>query len=157
MRDIRREIVTTTLVVYLFVVASITIIPTHVSTIRSSHSDHINLIPGDYSFRCYRNAWSTNKDLKAFCVINTVGNVALFLPLGILLPLASRRFHLLKRVVLLALCLSLGIELLQFMLRFLGNPRSVDIDDVILNTLGAFCGFVFYKALIASRVIRQPE
>lgn len=157
MRDIRREIVTTTFVVYLMVVASITIIPTHISRIRSPHSDHINLIPGDYSLRCYRNAWSTNKDLKGFCVINTLGNVVLFLPLGVLLPLVGRRFHLLKRVLLLALCLSLSIELLQFMLRFLGNARAVDIDDVILNTLGAFLGFACYKALVATRVIRQDE
>ena len=157
MRDIRREIVTTTLVVYLLVVASITVIPTRVSTIRSPHSDHINLVPGDYSLRCYRNAWSTNKDLKAFCVINTLGNVVLFLPLGILLPLVSSRFHLLKRVLLLALCLSLSIELLQFMLRFLGNARAVDIDDVLLNTLGACLGFGFYRALVATRVIRQAE
>jgi len=143
--------------VYLLVVASITVIPTHVSRIRSPHSDHINLIPGDYSLRCYRNAWSTNTDLKGFCVINTVGNVVLFLPLGVLLPLVSSRFRLLKRVLVFACCLSLSIEVIQFVLRFFGNARAVDIDDVILNTLGACLGFAVYKVLVASRIFRQDE
>jgi glycopeptide antibiotics resistance protein len=41
------------------------------------------------------------------------------------------------------------------MLRFLGNPRSVDIDDVILNTLGACLGFACYQALIAVGLLRK--
>ena len=77
--------------------------------------------------------------------MNTFGNLALLLPLGILLPLISHRFRTLKRVLLLALCLSVGIEASQFVLRFFGNLRAVDIDDVILNTLGACLGFAFYK------------
>jgi glycopeptide antibiotics resistance protein len=81
--------------------------------------------------------------------MNTLGNVALFLPLGVLLPLVSNRFRLLKRVLVVALCMSLSIEAIQFVLRFLGNPRAVDIDDVILNTLGGCLGFAVYKLLIA--------
>lgn len=145
----RRQSLVTTLVIYLLVVASITIVPTHVSGLRSPHTDHINLIPFDYSFRCYRNAWSTNQALKGFCVMNTLGNVALFLPLGVLLPLVSNRLRLLKRVLVVALCLSLSIEAIQFVLRFLGNPRAVDIDDVILNTMGGCLGFAVYKLFIA--------
>ena len=85
--------------------------------------------------------------LTRFCLRNTLGNVALFMPLGILLPLVDTRFRSLKRVLLLALCLSLTIETLQFALRFVGNPRAVDIDDVLLNTLGACLGFLIYRAL----------
>ena len=80
-----------------------------------------------------------------FCLRNTLGNLALFLPLGILLPLVSNQFRTLKRVLLLVLCLSVSIETIQFVLRFFGNPRAVDIDDVILNTLGACLGFAVYK------------
>ena len=88
--------------------------------------------------------------------MNTLGNIALFLPLGILLPLLSNRFRSLSRVLLVALCLSLSIETTQFVLRFVGNPRAVDIDDVILNTLGACLGFAFYTYFIASYVTGRP-
>jgi glycopeptide antibiotics resistance protein len=72
---------------------------------------------------------------------NTLGNIALFLPLGIMLPLLFNRFRSLKRVILLAAFLSLSIETIQFFSAFFGNFRSVDIDDVLLNTLGAWVGY----------------
>ena len=77
------------------------------------------------------------------------------MPLGFLLPLVSRRFLTFKRVLLFALFLSLSVESIQFVLRFFGNPRAVDIDDVILNTLGAGVGFAFYKSFIPSYVARR--
>ena len=147
----RRKILVVTFVVYLCVVASLTIVPTHLSPIRirSSDANHINLIPLDYSFRCFRQDARMHPQLTAFCLRNTLGNVALFMPLGILLPLIDTRFRTLKRVLILALCLSLMIETVQFLLRFVGNPRAVDIDDVLLNTLGACLGFLIYRRLKA--------
>jgi glycopeptide antibiotics resistance protein len=56
---------------------------------------------------------------------------------------------------MVALGLSLSIEAIQFVLGFLGNARAVDIDDVILNTLGALLGICFYKFLVASHLIRD--
>ena len=87
--------------------------------------------------------------LTAFCLRNTLGNVALFMPLGILLPLIDTRFRTFKRVLLFALAMSLVIETVQFVLRFVGNPRAVDIDDVLLNTLGACLGFLIYRSVKA--------
>jgi glycopeptide antibiotics resistance protein len=74
-----------------------------------------------------------------------------------MLPLVSKRLRTLKRVLVVALVLSLTIEATQFVLRFVGNPRAVDIDDVILNTLGGCLGFGFYKAFIANYVKRGLE
>jgi len=89
--------------------------------------------------------------------MNTFGNLALLLPLGILLPLAGERFRGLKRLLLIALCLSVSIETIQFVMRFFGNPRAVDIDDVIINTVGACLGYgvfkVFKKLLGQSREV----
>ena len=78
------------------------------------------------------------------------------MPLGILLPLISTRFQSVKRMLLLALCVSLTIETLQFVLRFVGNARAVDIDDVILNTLGACVGFVIYRVVVQLLVKDEP-
>ncbi|MGM9663178.1 MAG: VanZ family protein [Oscillospiraceae bacterium] len=63
-----------------------------------------------------------------------LGNLLMFLPFGVLYPLCrpQRRW---RDAALAGLCLSLGIEILQ---PFLG--RSFDINDLILNTLGAALG-----------------
>jgi|SRR5882672_1285489 len=147
----KKGLLATTFAVYLFVVAAITIIPTHISSVRSPHVDHINLVPLGYSFKCFLQDQSSHPHLTAFCLRNTLGNIALFLPFGILLPLVSDRFHGMKRVVLLAAGVSLSIETIQFLSRFIGSPRAVDIDDVLLNTLGAWLGFVVYRLLLLNQ------
>ena len=133
-------------------VAALTIVPTHLSRIRGADPNHINITPFSYSFTCYRVAIYQYPQQTISCLRNTFGNIALFVPLGILLPLLSTRFLSLKRILLLALCMSLTIETIQFFLRFVGNPRAVDIDDVILNTLGACVGFALNRAMVRSTV-----
>jgi glycopeptide antibiotics resistance protein len=135
-----------TFIVYIAVVAGLTIVPTQLGRFRSADPDHINLMPLQYSFRCFELARKRHPDLMGFCVRNTFGNILLFAPLGILLPLVTRRFQSLKSVLLLGFCASLMIEAIQLMLRFVGSPRAVDIDDVIFNTLGTCVGFFIYRS-----------
>uniref|UniRef100_UPI000288CFAD VanZ family protein n=1 Tax=Paenibacillus senegalensis TaxID=1465766 RepID=UPI000288CFAD len=78
-----------------------------------------------------------------FNVRNLGGNVLLFLPLGFLLPffikLNNMRFR--KQLLIfmfLGFSVSLIIELCQRYLVY----RIFDIDDIILNTIGAGVGFV---------------
>ncbi len=79
------------------------------------------------------------------------GNVVMFVPFGILLPMASSRFRALRKLVIAAIAASAGIELLQFGLGLAGLvTRSVDIDDVILNTLGAAMGFLAWYGVYAA-------
>lgn len=137
-----------TFVVYLVVVAAITIVPTRLSGFRIPSSNHINVVPFAFSIKCFRLAHNPHHGLMPFCLLNLFGNIALFLPFGILLPLVSGGFRSFKRVVLVALCLSVSIETIQFVLRFVGNPRAVDIEDVLLNTLGTCLGFVVYRYVI---------
>ncbi|MDR0905895.1 MAG: VanZ family protein [Oscillospiraceae bacterium] len=77
----------------------------------------------------------------AYAVRNILGNIVLFVPLGVLLPLLWRRFTPVKTVIVGA-ALSLAIEVTQF---FTG--RGTDIDDLILNTLGTLCGCCVYLIL----------
>lgn len=79
---------------------------------------------------------------------NLFGNVLLFIPAGIFLPLLfrkQRRFPVFLMTFLLTICV---IELTQ-MFTLLG---SCDIDDVMLNTAGACAGFGIYRLI--SRVMR---
>lgn len=69
-------------------------------------------------------------------------NMVLFLPLGFLVPLIFRNKDRLLSILGLGLAFSLLIELSQ-MLSF----RATDVDDLIMNTLGAVLGFLIYKVL----------
>ncbi|OGO76767.1 MAG: hypothetical protein A2Y23_05875 [Clostridiales bacterium GWB2_37_7] len=71
---------------------------------------------------------------------NLAGNVAAFIPLGFLLPLAFSGFRTIKTFIV-AFILILCAEALQLVSR-----RGVfDVDDIILNMLGSMIGYSIYK------------
>ena len=73
-------------------------------------------------------------------MVNFLGNLAAFVPMGwLLLGLLGRR-RLALRVAGLSLVLSLIIEVLQG----LSGRRVADVDDVILNTAGGLIGYGFW-------------
>ena len=72
-------------------------------------------------------------------VYHTVGNLVWFMPLGILLPRLWPRFHL-GSVAACGFGLSLLVEACQWLLGT-GMP---DVDDLLLNTLGAALGYVAF-------------
>lgn len=67
-------------------------------------------------------------------------NVVLLMPFGFLAPLCCRRMRSLLPVAVGGFGLSLLIELSQLL-----NNRSTDIDDLILNTLGALAGWGLWR------------
>ncbi|MBR2888895.1 MAG: VanZ family protein [Oscillospiraceae bacterium] len=74
-------------------------------------------------------------------VVNLLGNVVMFLPLGFLLPLVWPSFGKWWRTWLATLAIMIPVELLQlFTLR-----GSCDVDDLILNLAGAALGYGFFS------------
>ena len=73
-----------------------------------------------------------------YFIISLLGNIILFIPIGILLPCLYKIKG--KTVILFGFALSLFIELFQLFL-----PRWTDIDDIILNTFGTLIGYLLYK------------
>ena len=71
---------------------------------------------------------------------NLLGNLVCMMPFAFFIPMLFKKINNTKKFLLTILCITLGIELIQF-ITFSG---SCDIDDVILNTLGAF---IMYKIL----------
>lgn len=71
---------------------------------------------------------------------NLLGNIVCLMPFAFFLPLLFENKYNTKKFIITILCVTLGIELIQFA-TFTG---SCDIDDIILNTLGAF---IMYKIL----------
>lgn len=72
-----------------------------------------------------------------------VGNIALFVPLGWLLPMTWPGLRSLKSILAVAALCSAGIEMSQLLVI---SGRSPTIDDVILNTLGALVGAIMFFA-----------
>ncbi len=74
--------------------------------------------------------------------VNLAGNVVMFIPLGFFLPLLWRGLR--RYWLSLPVCAALivAVEALQFMT----GLGSADIDDFILNMLGAVLGYAFFAA-----------
>ena len=73
--------------------------------------------------------------------VNLVGNIALLVPVGVLLPLIYSRISW-SASALLGVLAGLAIEILQSILQI----GIFDIDDVILNALGVVAGYALYRA-----------
>ena len=87
---------------------------------------------------------------KRDLLLNVIGNVAMFIPSGIVLPIIYKRLNTFAKVILAGGGISLCIEIIQ--LPF--SVRATDIDDLILNTVGVIMGYGIY-ALI--RCVRRTE
>ena len=114
--------------------------------------DRLNVVP----FATIDRAFELGPRSPSFRLM--LGNIAAFVPFGLLLPLAFRMRWPILTVGLAALALSVGIEAGQAAISaWLGYAyRSTDIDDVILNVLGALIGAVAL-ALISLARPSTPE
>jgi Glycopeptide antibiotics resistance protein len=92
----------------------------------------------------HRDAYNTDTWVK-----NLFGNIVLFIPLGVFIPVLNRKLlHPVKCLLVIVLILFL-VESIQLVTRV----GSFDIDDIILNTLGAIIGLAFMK-IITPRLSR---
>jgi glycopeptide antibiotics resistance protein len=90
----------------------------------------------------FKTIWDmAHEGANAFVIQNIIGNLALFIPLGFLLPVLLPAFTSFVRLILVAFLLSQSYETIQ-LITVLG---IFDIDDTILNTIGALIGFFIVK------------
>ena len=80
--------------------------------------------------------------LKNAALVNLLGNVAIFLPLGMYVALFRKNGSLWKTTAIVA-AVSLTLELLQVVTR----TGSGDVDDVLLNALGGLLGALLYRGI----------
>lgn len=85
----------------------------------------INLVPIVHLFDVY-DGWQ----------MNIIGNITMFIPVGIVWPICFRRLNNTGKVILAGGGLSLFIEITQLLF----YERCSDIDDIILNTTGVAIG-----------------
>ncbi len=98
---------------------------------------NINLVP----FRVFQDNYYAITELNYWqpFIINFLGNICIFMPIGFLVPLLWGKFNRFWKAALIGLATSLFIEATQ-----LSQVRSSDIDDLWLNTLGSMIGYAFY-------------
>jgi glycopeptide antibiotics resistance protein len=142
----QREILLLTFVVYLSSLAAVTLTPNRSSRLLAEGTGGIDLRPSVASLTCSSAFLPRGSTARAFCVHNARGNVMLFFPLGILLPLVWRHLRF-WRGIQVAIALSLSIELVQYLSSAWGSYRSADVNDVILNVLGACLGLALVSLL----------
>lgn len=96
-----------------------------------------NFVPSVFRY------WSGELTGGSWTQFMALGNVLMFVPLGLLLPLVSRRIRWQNMAPVFLGC-SLVIELVQPVF-----GRSFDVDDLIYNTVGGIIGFLLYALVRA--------
>ena len=83
--------------------------------------------------------------------VSVVGNIAAFVPIGLLAPIGRTRWRSWPAALALGLAVSLGIEVSQLAISIaIGIPyRHADVDDLILNGLGTAIGYGTWRAILA--------
>jgi glycopeptide antibiotics resistance protein len=66
-------------------------------------------------------------------------NIAMFIPYGLLLPLAIKKMRSFYKTAIVVFLSTFMIEFLQY---FMG--RSADIDDIIMNFIGGITGYFLF-------------
>ncbi|MBQ8165255.1 MAG: VanZ family protein [Clostridia bacterium] len=81
-------------------------------------------------------------DINLYYVIYLVGNIIVFVPVGFFIALLPQKEIKAWHAAGISFLVSVFIEMVQMFL-----PRMVDVDDIILNTLGGFSGYLLYLLL----------
>lgn len=102
--------------------------------LRTDYSYNLELFKEIKRFWEYREVLGTKAVL-----MNLVGNVAIFMPFGFILPWASRYTNFLQ-TTWFTLLFSLIIECVQLVTKV----GCFDVDDLLLNTIGGCIGYITF-------------
>ena len=117
-----------------------------VTVLRSEGLSGTNL----HLFRAWREAWNSFS-FKNWA--NVLLNIAMFIPLGVLLPWMSKPFRKWYASFLCALGISLAIEVFQS----ITGRGLFDVDDLFANTLGALFGYGLFMAVFSALEKREKK
>ncbi|MBC8062575.1 MAG: VanZ family protein [Clostridiaceae bacterium] len=81
-------------------------------------------------------------NISAHNLVNFFGNVSMFIPLGFCTALLSQKEKRKKNTILTGVVVSISVEIIQIF-----AIRSLDINDIILNILGALLGLKLLNLL----------
>ena len=104
--------------------------------------ENLNFVPFE-TLRLYGRLLQNgaSQTLLRHAIINLVGNVVMFVPLGWFLPAVWQVFRGFFKTVIFGITVVCLVELLQY----ITGLGSCDIDDLILNTVGIILGYSLWK------------
>lgn len=113
----------------------------------------INIIPFhtiiDYLIRLSQHGINTRFVIQNFSV-----NLILFLPMGMSLPVIFKnKINNFWKFLITSSIIITAVEIIQFITRI----GSADIDDVILNLIGACVGYFIVKLKVTRKILKLDE
>ena len=147
------EILVNLFVLYLFILLGIRILPIHIGSclpwieqLSFAEQCNLNLLPFVDFFKYNIHEISSIKIL--------LGNFLLLIPLILYLCATEAFIRNLKSCTIISFLISLSIELTQLITNILNisDYRIVDVNDLILNTLGGALGFYIFEMIYKGKL-----
>lgn len=123
----------------------------NINTFSKEHFEASNIIPFATIVEYIRGVISNNIN-TIIVIINFTTNLLLFAPMGFFVPiLFQSRIKNTIQFVIMIIILTLIVEILQF----ITYRGSTDIDDIILNTIGAVIVYVLMKTKFVKKLLKK--
>lgn len=149
--NFQREVLVFLFGIYIIMLIGLTLFPLefYINGTSKVNITNINFIP-------FKDIGFALKNASLIVIVQNIGgNMFLLSPLILFIKLLyNKAINSYKTSFLLGLFISLSIEFLQFISESFLVPvnRSVDITDVVLNSIGCVIAFFIYKNLLAEKI-----
>jgi len=132
-----REVAINLFFIYFLAVIYFTLFKNGELAISFNNYRYLNLVPLIETIKMF----SDNFMGLSNSLYNVVGNILLFVPLGLFTPLLFKKADDFKKILLYGFIGSVSIEVIQYFTAI----NITDIDDVIFNTFGTVIGLLCYR------------
>ncbi len=152
---IKRPVIFLLSAVYLFILLSLSLLPIYISSYKISFGEiKGNLKP----FSLIIPQWKNTLAGQPGAFRQFFGNIAVFVPAGVLMPFIFKKTQRFLWAALGGFLFTLCIETLQLILVLASmSYRKFDVDDLILNTLGAIIGYIIYRIIFHRQNVRSTN
>ena len=123
----------------------------NINTFSREHFETINIIPFSTIIGYIKGLLFEDASMS-IVIINLATNLFLFAPMGFFIPLLFKnKITNMKQFIILIIIISLFVEILQF----ITYRGSTDIDDIILNTMGAIIVYALMKTKLVKKILKK--
>ena len=123
----------------------------NISTFSKEHFETSNIIPFA-TIIGYVSGMVSNDINTGILIINLVTNLLLFAPMGFFIPMLFQdKIKNTKQFLIIIIILTFLVEIIQF----ITYRGSTDIDDIILNTIGASIVYMLMKTRFIKKLLEK--
>ena len=123
----------------------------NISTFSREHLETSNFIPFA-TIIGYVSGMVSNDINTSIVIINLVTNLLLFAPMGFFIPMLFQdKIKNTKQFLIIIIILTFLVEIIQF----ITYRGSTDIDDIILNTIGASILYMLMKTKVVKKLLEK--